>query len=166
MTVLSTNIRRLRIELGFTQRELANEFPDITTSAVTLWENEHAKPSIDNLIILAKIFGVTVDELICNSTAETMNHQKERIKQDLIEAWSKIEATEKMKNQFNSWAIKERVEFLLTIDAVLNSDSNDPKDTALRNILAGEGTKNEKKRTRNKKAVRIVKSANRKKRAS
>lgn len=166
MSVLSENIRRLRNELGITQPELAEEFPDLSRSSVALWETDRAKPSLDNLIVLAKVFGVTLDELVFKSNAETLNHQKETIKRDLIAAWLTIEKTQKMTQQFNSWAIPERVEFLLTIDSVLTDGSdNDRRDTALIKVLTGETNGKKKTKPRKKTANKIVSKPNKKKRS-
>lgn len=59
-------IRELRIENGFTQRELAEKIKT-NSKNIWVWEKGVAEPPIDILIQLADIFNVTVDYLIGNS---------------------------------------------------------------------------------------------------
>lgn len=54
---------RLREEKGMTQAELADML-GVTAAAVSKWENGASKPKIDILFSLAKIFGVTPEELM------------------------------------------------------------------------------------------------------
>jgi transcriptional regulator with XRE-family HTH domain len=58
------NIRRYRKEEGFTQTELANCFNFTTQQMVWRWENGKSVPSVDNLVILSFILGVSIDDLI------------------------------------------------------------------------------------------------------
>lgn len=58
------NIRYYRKEEGFTQMELADCFGFTTNQMVWRWENGKALPSVDNLVILSFILGVSIDDLI------------------------------------------------------------------------------------------------------
>lgn len=58
------NIRRYRKEEGFTQTELANCFNFTTQQMVWRWENGKSVPSVDNLVILSFILGVSIDDLV------------------------------------------------------------------------------------------------------
>ena len=58
------NINRMRIEAGFTVRDIQEVFGFSTPQAVYKWIHGTAMPTIDNLVILAAVFGVTMDEII------------------------------------------------------------------------------------------------------
>jgi transcriptional regulator with XRE-family HTH domain len=60
--MLGKNIMRLRRKLGLTQERLAEEM-NVTRSSIARWENGIDLPKMANLIDLAKVFGVSVDEL-------------------------------------------------------------------------------------------------------
>ena len=62
-TKLGSLIRALRREAGMTQRELA-EALGVTDKAVSKWESGTADPSTSNLLALAKLFGVSAEELL------------------------------------------------------------------------------------------------------
>ncbi len=59
---IGKNIAGLRKEKNISQEKLA-EMLDVSRQAVTKWENGKANPDTENLIRLAEIFGVSVDEL-------------------------------------------------------------------------------------------------------
>ena len=56
-------IFRLRRERGLTQRQLAEQL-HVTDKAVSKWESGAADPSTSNLLALAKLFGVSAEELL------------------------------------------------------------------------------------------------------
>ena len=58
------NINRMRIEAGMTVKEMQNVFGFTTPQAIYKWIHGTAMPTIDNMVILAAMFGVTVDEII------------------------------------------------------------------------------------------------------
>ena len=58
------NINRMRIEAGMTVREMQNVFGFTTPQAIYKWIHGTEMPTIDNMVILAAMFGVTVDEII------------------------------------------------------------------------------------------------------
>lgn len=60
---IGTNIKRLRLEKGLTQEQLA-ELLSISTAAVSKWEAKNTYPDITLLFPLAEIFGVSMDELL------------------------------------------------------------------------------------------------------
>ena len=55
-------IRKLRKERNLTQEELAEQL-NITSQAVSRWENETGLPDISQIVPLASVFGVTTDVL-------------------------------------------------------------------------------------------------------
>ena len=63
MTAFGNFLYELRKERGMTQQELADRL-HITNKAVSKWETGEAFPETAQLVPLATIFGVTVDELL------------------------------------------------------------------------------------------------------
>ena len=61
---IGKRIAALRKEKGLTQEELA-EMTGVSGQAVSKWENDQTCPDISLLPQLARILGVTVDELLC-----------------------------------------------------------------------------------------------------
>ena len=62
------NINRMRMEAGFTVKEMQEVFGFTTPQAIYKWIHGTAMPSIDNLVILAAVLGVTMDEIIVVDT--------------------------------------------------------------------------------------------------
>ena len=67
MVATGKNITRLRKESGLSVRDLAEIFGFTTPQAVYKWQHGTAIPTIDNLVILAAVFGVTMDEIVVTS---------------------------------------------------------------------------------------------------
>lgn len=61
--MLGQRINELRISMGLNQVDLAKKL-NITKQTVSNWENENIQPSIEMLVRLSKIFGVTTDYLL------------------------------------------------------------------------------------------------------
>lgn len=49
---------------GMTVKDIQNIFGFSTPQAIYKWLNGLCSPTIDNLVILASIFGVTIDEIV------------------------------------------------------------------------------------------------------
>ena len=64
------NINRMRIEAGMTERDMQQVFGFTTPQAIYKWIHGTAMPTIDNMVILAAMFDVTVDEIIAVDTVE------------------------------------------------------------------------------------------------
>ena len=62
------NINRMRIEAGFSVKDIQEVFGFTTPQAVYKWIQGTALPTIDNLVILAAVLGVTMDESIVVDT--------------------------------------------------------------------------------------------------
>ena len=58
------NINRLRNAAGMSVRDIQVVFGFATPQAVYKWIHGTAMPTIDNLVILAALFGVTIDEIV------------------------------------------------------------------------------------------------------
>ncbi len=62
------NIDRLRIAAGLSVRDMQQVFGFATPQAIYKWIHGTALPSIDNLVALAAILDVTMDEIIIVDT--------------------------------------------------------------------------------------------------
>ena len=63
------NIDRLRIEAGLSVKELQMVFGFATPQAIYKWIHGTALPTIDNMVILAAMLDVTMDEIVVVETA-------------------------------------------------------------------------------------------------
>ena len=61
--MLGTRIASLRLYCGLSQAELAQKL-HISTSTVGMYEQGRREPSVDTLISLSRIFGVSLDYLL------------------------------------------------------------------------------------------------------
>lgn len=71
---IANRLQKLRKEKGYSQEQLALEL-GISRQAVSKWERAEASPDTDNLICLAKLYGVSLDELL--DTEQTVQEIKE-----------------------------------------------------------------------------------------
>ena len=62
------NIVRLRKEAGLSVKDLQEIFGFGTPQAVYKWQHGTAMPTIDNLVVLAAVLGVTIDEILVVGT--------------------------------------------------------------------------------------------------
>ena len=58
------NISRLREEAGLSVKELQEKMELASPQAIYKWQHGDTIPSVDNLIILADVLGVYMDEII------------------------------------------------------------------------------------------------------
>ena len=65
---IAETIKTAREALGITQEELAEKL-DVSRQAVSKWENGTSDPSTANLMALAKLYGLSVDELLRRTEA-------------------------------------------------------------------------------------------------
>ena len=68
MTATGLNITRLRLNMGLTVKDLADIFGFTTPQAIYKWQHGVAMPTLDNLVVLASVFGVSMDEIIVVDT--------------------------------------------------------------------------------------------------
>ena len=64
MTATGMNITRLRINAGLTVRELQAVFGFSTPQAIYKWQRGEAMPTLDNMVVLAAVFGVAMDDIL------------------------------------------------------------------------------------------------------
>ncbi|MDD8049165.1 MAG: helix-turn-helix domain-containing protein [Thomasclavelia sp.] len=60
---IANRLVQMRKEKGLSQEALANEL-GVSRQAVSKWERAESSPDTDNLITLAKLYGVSLDELL------------------------------------------------------------------------------------------------------
>lgn len=68
MVATGKNIVRLREAAGMTVRDIQDIFGFATPQAVYKWQHGTAMPTIDNLVVLAAVFEVTVDQILVVDT--------------------------------------------------------------------------------------------------
>ena len=73
--MLGEQIKKLRINKNLSQVDLAKKL-NVTKQSVSNWENENIMPSIDMLVKIAELFGVTTDYLLGLSEKHTLNTEK------------------------------------------------------------------------------------------
>ena len=64
VTATGANIARLRQRAGISVRQLQTIFGFSTPQAIYKWQRGAAMPTVDNLVVLAAVFGVTVDQIL------------------------------------------------------------------------------------------------------
>ena len=64
MTATGNNIMRLRINAGMTVKDLQSVFGFSTPQDIYKWQRGTAMPTLDNMVVLAAVFGVTIDEIL------------------------------------------------------------------------------------------------------
>lgn len=84
MTIeIADRLIKLRKKNGYSQEELADKL-GLSRQAVSKWERAEASPDTDNLICLAKLYGVSLDELL--STDDDVDTiVKEQVKEEAKE---------------------------------------------------------------------------------
>ena len=61
--ILADKIIRLRRKNGWSQEELAEKM-NVSRQAVSKWESGVSDPSTSNLLALAKLYGISAEELL------------------------------------------------------------------------------------------------------
>ena len=64
MTATGINITSLRLSAGLTVKDLQDIFGFSTPQAIYKWQRGTALPTVDNLVVLAAVFGVRLDDII------------------------------------------------------------------------------------------------------
>ena len=64
VTATGTNIARLRANAGLTVKDLQDVFGFNTPQAIYKWQRGTALPTVDNLVVLAAVFGVRLDDIV------------------------------------------------------------------------------------------------------
>lgn len=64
LTLTGQNISNIRKQRGMTVKELQSIFGFATPQAIYKWQQGAALPTVDNLVVLAAVFGVPVDSIL------------------------------------------------------------------------------------------------------
>lgn len=73
---LDITLRELRKKNGLTQNELA-EHLNVSRQAISQWENGKSYPDIENLVLLSKLYGISMDEFLgMNSQNDNIEEKK------------------------------------------------------------------------------------------
>lgn len=64
MVETGRNITRLRKQNGLSVKDLQDIFAFSTPNAIYKWQRGNAVPTLDNLVVLAAVFHVTVDDIL------------------------------------------------------------------------------------------------------
>ena len=114
MTIeIADRLVKLRKKYGYSQEELADKL-GLSRQAVSKWERAEASPDTDNLICLAKLYGVSLDELL--ATEEDIDTI---VEEQVKEEESKQEAKEETKEDSPK---KEGVNINIKDHVIINED--------------------------------------------
>lgn len=78
---IANKLLQLRKEKGLSQEALAQEL-GISRQAISKWERAEASPDTDNLIELAKLYGISLDELLLHEPTVTEEREDESFSKD------------------------------------------------------------------------------------
>ncbi len=69
MRATGINIVQMRRQKGMTVQDLQNIFGFSTPQAIYKWQRGTAMPTLDNLVVLASVFGTTLDAIVVRNIA-------------------------------------------------------------------------------------------------
>ena len=120
MTIeIADRLVKLRKKYGYSQEELADKL-GLSRQAVSKWERAEASPDTDNLICLAKLYGVSLDELL--ATDEDIDTiVKEQVKEEKKEDEPNEESSKSSEKK------QDRV--VINDDGIFLSDKNGERVT-------------------------------------
>lgn len=64
LTLTGRNIRDLRRQRGLTVKDLQDIFGFATPQAIYKWQQGATLPTVDNLVVLASVFGVPMEKIL------------------------------------------------------------------------------------------------------
>ncbi len=110
-------IQEERLKAGLSQDTLSEELC-ITRQALSRWENGLSAPSIDSLITLSKIFGLSFEEILCLDESPDLDpdnifagHDRDFIVQGIIEGRIKVD----LEDVFYQFSPSERMRVLIAV---------------------------------------------------
>lgn len=89
---LGLTIKNLRKQKGWTQIDLAERI-GCTQGIITAYEHGFKNPSVDKIALLAKVLGVTIDELVGQAEIKTADNTKNP------KLWKKFERVQSLPPQ-------------------------------------------------------------------
>ena len=94
---IAKNIIELRKKNNWTQAELADKL-NYSDKAVSKWERAEASPDTDNLICLAKIYNVSLDDLL--NSDQSVEEIAQEIKAETAEKENKLDENKEKKHPY------------------------------------------------------------------
>lgn len=84
LTKFSNNLYSLRKQAGVSQEELAERL-DVSRQAISKWERGEACPDMNNLVAIAELFDVSLDELVNGTDVRNGEHvdAKKKVKVEI-----------------------------------------------------------------------------------
>ena len=64
LTMTGANIRAIRKQRGLSVKELQDIFGFATPQAIYKWQQGVTLPTVDNLVVLASVFGVPMEKIL------------------------------------------------------------------------------------------------------
>lgn len=122
---IADRLQKLRKEKGFSQEQLAEEL-GISRQAVSKWERAEASPDTDNLICLARLYGVSLDELLytdqsSSNIAKEVREKTEKEGMKFVDDENNSVCIEEGKIKFYDGETQEKVEMSIK-DAIGHRD--------------------------------------------
>ena len=109
MNIETANILlQYRKKSGLSQEELASKI-GVSRQAVSKWERAEASPDTDNLILLAKVYGVTLDELLTGDPEEILNRNKQDLEDNKTEENTQTDTGKESENNDTNEETKAKV---------------------------------------------------------
>ena len=90
---IANKLLKLRKENGYSQEELADKL-GVSRQAVSKWERAESSPDTDNLIILARLYNVSLDELLSDSESDEEIRERTMDKENDTKDSSSIKLTD------------------------------------------------------------------------
>ncbi|MDE7278313.1 MAG: helix-turn-helix transcriptional regulator, partial [Oscillospiraceae bacterium] len=78
---IANRLRQMRNKNNLSQEELAAKM-GVSRQAVSKWERAEASPDTENLILLAKLYGVSIDELLNADNSSSSSNSGISLKKD------------------------------------------------------------------------------------
>ena len=110
-------IQEERLRMGMSQ-DVLSEALSVTRQALSRWENGLSAPSIDSLITLSRIFGVSIEELLLLDESPEIDpgniftgHDRDYILGEIIEGRLRVE----LEDVFYQFSPSERMRILIAI---------------------------------------------------
>ena len=79
MVKTGQNITRMRISAGLTVKDIQQIFGFSTPNAIYKWQKGQAMPTLDNIVVLAVLFGVRIDDILVTDEREIEGDKEIRI---------------------------------------------------------------------------------------
>jgi transcriptional regulator with XRE-family HTH domain len=144
MTIETANrLYELRKNQGLSQEELAEKL-GVSRQAVSKWERGEASPDTDNLIALAKIYGLSLDELIfgekqenkqeAQSTEDKYDNYDDGVEISSGNIYVESDDGDKVKIDLNGIVVKSKNgdNVKIGLNGIrINSDDNDDDDNEI-----------------------------------